>query len=97
MKWIHFEQDTKGRDLDLRYFRDVDGRETDFVVTEKLRPIKFIEAKWSDAPIVIGLKYLKRRFPETDALQISATGHKDYLTAEGVRVLPAVNFLRTLV
>lgn len=35
LKWVHFEQDTAGRELDLRYFRDVDRREVDFVVTER--------------------------------------------------------------
>jgi len=25
-KWVEFEQDVKGRDVELRYFRDVDGR-----------------------------------------------------------------------
>ncbi len=97
LKWIHFEQDTKGRDLELRYFRDVDGREVDFVVTEKLLPVQFIEVKWSDAEISRGLKYLKKRFPAADALQISAKGKKNYVTADGIHVLPALRFLNTLV
>lgn len=97
LKWIHFEQDAKGRDLDLRYFKDVDGREVDFVVTEKLKPIQLIEVKWSDVEISRGLRYLKQRFPEAYALQVSATGKKDYVTADGIRVLPAIEFLNTLI
>jgi len=27
LKWCHFLQDTEGRDLELRYFRDMDRRE----------------------------------------------------------------------
>ena len=38
LKWVHLEQDVRGRDLDLRYFRDVDGREVDFVVTDREAP-----------------------------------------------------------
>jgi hypothetical protein len=34
---VHFQQDTKGRDLKLNYFRDVDGREVDFVILKDLR------------------------------------------------------------
>ena len=34
LKWVHFLQDSEGRDVELRYFRDVDGREVDFVVVE---------------------------------------------------------------
>ncbi|MBA7555433.1 hypothetical protein ES705_48095 [subsurface metagenome] len=97
LKWIHFEQDAKGRDLDLRYFKDVDGREVDFVVTEKLKPIQLIEVKWSDVEISRGLRYLKQRFPEAYALKVSATGKKDYVTADGIRVLPVIEFLNTLI
>ena len=27
LKWVHHQQDTLGREVELRYFRDVDGRE----------------------------------------------------------------------
>src|SRR5258708_15254993 len=40
-KWVDYETDRRGRDLELRYFRDVDGREVDFVVTENRKPIQF--------------------------------------------------------
>jgi len=97
LKWVHFEQDTKGRDLELKYFRDVDGREVDFVITENMNPIYLIEAKWKDAEIPKGLKYLKKRFPDVKAYQISAVGKKDYITLDGIRVLPSLKFLSTLV
>jgi predicted AAA+ superfamily ATPase len=42
---VHFEQDARGRDLELRYFRDTDGREVDFVVVEGRRPRLLIESK----------------------------------------------------
>ena len=97
LKWVHFQQDTEGRDLDLLYFRDVDGREVDFVVTERRRPIRFIECKSADADVAGGLRYLKERFPQCEALQIHATGQKDYETDRGIRVRPGIDFLRTLV
>jgi hypothetical protein len=43
------------------------------------------------------LRYLKARFPEADAWQISAIGTKDYRSPDGVRAAPAVRLLRTLV
>ena len=97
LKWVHFEQDTQGRDLELRYFRDIEGREVDFVVVEGRRPRLLVECKWGDAEVDRSLRYLKARFPEADAWQISATGTKDHQTPEGVRVAPAVRLLRTLV
>jgi hypothetical protein len=56
-----------------------------------------IEAKWSDDDIAPGLRYLKARFPNVDAWQISATGTKDYVSREGIRVAPALQLLGTLV
>jgi predicted AAA+ superfamily ATPase len=97
LKWIHFEQDVRGRDLELRYFRDIDGREVDFVVNEGGRPFLFIETKWDDVEISKGLRYLKKKFPHVDAVQISAVGKKDYLSREGIRVRPCLPFLRELV
>jgi predicted AAA+ superfamily ATPase len=93
LKWVHYQQDVLGLDLDLRYFRDVDGREVDFVICEKNRPKQFIECKWGNAEVDKGLRYLKERFPDVDAWQISATGEKKYVTPEGIRVVPATDFL----
>ncbi len=97
LKWIHHEQDTRGRDVELRYFRDVDGREVDFVVVEGRTPLRFIECKWDDTDVDRGLHYLRARFPQCDAFQLSAVGRKDYVTRDGIRVCPGLTFLRTLV
>jgi predicted AAA+ superfamily ATPase len=97
LKWVNFLEDTEGRDLELRYFRDVDGREVDFVVVEKRRPILFVECKWGDDAIDSSLRYLLQRFPDTPAWQISASGKKDFVSVEGIRAAPASEFLRELV
>jgi hypothetical protein len=97
LKWVHWVQDSEGRDLELRYFRDTDGREVDFVVVERRSPILLVECKWGDAPLDRGLRYLEARFPGARAWQISATGTKDYQTSEGIRVAPALTLLRMLV
>ncbi len=97
LKWVHFEQDSSGRELDLRYFRDVDRREVDFVITERGRPIMLVECKYSDTDIDGGLRYLRARFPQAQAWQISATGSKDYRTPDGIRVAPAPELLAELI
>lgn len=97
LKWTHYLQDTEGRNVELRYFRDVDGREVDFVILENRRPTRFIECKWNDAPLGKGLSYLMSRFPSCEAWQISATGTQDYISPSGIRVTNAVTFLRTLI
>jgi len=97
LKWVHFEVDVSGRNLELRYFRDIDGREVDFVIVEDRRPRAFIECKWSDADISRGLKYLKARFSDCEACQVSAVGKKDYISADGIRVMPATDYLKRLI
>ena len=97
LKGVHFQQDALGRDLDLRYLRDTDGREVDFVVVEGKRPLLLVECKWADAPPDRSLRYLKVRFPEAQAWQLSAVGTKDYQTPEGIRIAPALSLLSTLV
>jgi len=97
LKWVQFQADAQGLDLDLRYFRDVDGREVDFIVTESGAPKLAVESKWADSPVATALRYFKTRFPACDAWQVSATGQKDYLTPDGIRVSPALGLLRGLV
>lgn len=97
LKWVHYEEDTKGRNVELRYFRDLEGREVDFVVIEDGKVILLIECKWSDDDVSKTLVYLKRKFPHARAWQLHATGKKDYQTKENIRVAPAWIFLRELV
>jgi len=97
LKWVHWEQDARGRDVELRYFRDTDGREVDFVVVEGRNPLLMVECKWGDQEIDRGLRYLKARFPACDTWQVSAVGSKDYQSPEGIRVAPALTLLSRLV
>lgn len=97
LKWVHYEQDVKGRDLELRYFRDVDGREVDFVVTEKRTIVLMVECKWGDADVDRGIRYLKARHPASKAWQISAVGKKDFVSPDGIRVSHATSLLRDLI
>lgn len=97
LKWVHHEQDTKGHDLDLGYFRDTDGREVDFVIVQGRTPRLMIECKWNDTDVDRGVRYLKTRFPACEAWQISGVGTKDYVTPDGIRVAPALRLLESLV
>lgn len=97
LKWVNFREDIGAEDIDLCYFRDVDRREVDFVVTLNKKPILLIECKWNDAPISPALKYMKERFPLSEAWQLSAVGKKDYIGELGIRVCPAIEFLKGLV
>ncbi|MBE8221791.1 MAG: ATP-binding protein [Bdellovibrionales bacterium] len=93
LKWVYFQQDVMGRNVDLRYYRDKYNREVDFVITENLQPIHFIEAKLSDSNITKGLKYLKAKFPKSKASLVYLKGKKDFISSDGIECMPINKFL----
>ena len=97
LKWCFFLQDTQGRDTELRYFRDVDKREVDFVLIEDENPVHFIECKLSGKSLSPSLRYLKVRFPSVKATQITLEKDVDLMTKEGIRICSAHKFLTNLV
>lgn len=90
-------QDSEGRDIDLRYFRDVDRREVDFVITEEGRPTFFVECKRGDKSISRSLRYMKKRFPKAQAIQVYLGDGPDRIDRDGIRICPAHRFLSGLV
>ena len=97
LKWVHFQQDANGLDLELRFFRDKDGREVDFIVLDRSRPIMAVECKRSASRPSRSLRYWQKRFPGCATWQLTARGDADFVTPEGLRVCHAVVFLKTLV
>lgn len=87
LKWIHFQQDHSGRNVELRYFRDVDRREVDFIVLQDNRPVRAIECKLGNKGVSQSLRYFKARFPQVEAIQVHQTDEKSWLSKEGVLCL----------
>jgi len=97
LKWVFFLQDTEGRNAELRYFRDVDKREVDFVIMEDNTPVHFIECKSSGKAQSPSLRYLKVRFPSVLATQVTLDKDVDLETKEGIHICSANLFLKDLV
>lgn len=97
LKEAQYREDTEGVDTELRFFRDVEGREVDFVQLEAGRPMRFVECKLSEQSISPALLYLTRKFPGTQAVQVIATPGIDRVAREGVRLVSADRFLSELV
>lgn len=97
LKWVHHQQDLQGLDLELRYFRDVDGREVDFVIVERGEPRLAVECKLSAGPLDRNLIYLKERFPDCVAWQVYARGDRDFQDPRGIRAAPAPELLGSMV
>ena len=96
LKWCHFYEDTQGRDLELRYFRDSEQREVDFIVTENSQPVLFVESKWNEKMISPHLKYLKRKFPRVASYQVLFESRYDFVNDEGIRLVPACKLLEEM-
>ncbi|NOZ62821.1 MAG: ATP-binding protein [Calditrichaeota bacterium] len=97
LKWVHFKQDYEGLNMELRYFRDVNRREIDFVVMEDNKPVQFIECKLRGKEINPALRSLKKLFPNAYFVQVSLYKEDDYVTREGIHACPAEKFLSALI
>jgi len=97
LKWVHFKQDYEGLNIELRYFRDAERREVDFVILEQGKPTQFIECKLRGKEIHPALRYLKKHFPQVPAAQISLYRDDDFMSRDGIHVCPASKFLASLV
>ena len=91
--WCCNKQDGEGLEYELRYFRNVDKKEVDFVVCLDGKPRHFIECKYGKTQISDGLSYLHNHYPKIPATQIVLDCSEDFISKEGIRVRPAAGFL----
>jgi predicted AAA+ superfamily ATPase len=61
LKYCHFVEDNEGWPMELRYLRDTDKREVDFVVVKKGKPLFAVECKVSDKHVDPALTYFGSR------------------------------------
>lgn len=92
LKYCHFMEDRDGYDMELRFIRDTDRREVDFVVLKQSVPLFAVECKSGEKTINPAIFYFKQRTPVKRFYQVHL-GVKDY-KKQGVRVLPFHTFCR---
>jgi predicted AAA+ superfamily ATPase len=97
LKWCDWIEDTEGHSMELRYFKDNEKREVDFVVVKDRRPVLLVEAKLQDQNVSPALRYLKRKFPQARAVQVLAEKDIDFTNDEDIRICHAGRFLSGLV
>jgi predicted AAA+ superfamily ATPase len=97
LKWCFYLQDTEGIDIELRYFRDIDKREVDFVLVENGKPAQCVECKIAEKEPTLSLRYLKARFPSMLATQVVLERDLDIMTKDEIRICSAHRFLKDLV
>jgi uncharacterized protein len=95
LKYCHFLEDTEGRKLELRFLKDKDGHEIDFIVIENKKPLFAVECKTGDKSISKSIHYFSQRTTIPAFYQVHF-GEKDYGQEKTGRVLPFWKFSKEL-
>ena len=94
LKYCHFLEDTGGFRMELRFIRDTDRREVDFVVLKDRRPLFAVECKSGEKSPSRTIGYFRERTDIPEFYQVHP-GARDYV-ASGTRVMPFATFCREL-
>lgn len=96
LKYCHFVENTEGYPMEIRYIRDTDKREVDFVVLKENKPLFAVECKLRDREIPQSMFYFSER-TKIPSFYLVHLGKKDFEHATApVRVLPFNSFAKEL-
>ena len=96
LKYCHWKEDVEGFTMELRYLRDTDKREVDFVVLRDGRPEFAVECKTGETATSAAARYFRSRTAIPLFYQ-AHRGRKDYGDARSdIRVLPFSRLCREL-
>jgi predicted AAA+ superfamily ATPase len=70
LKFCHFVEDTEGEKMELRFLRDRDGREVDFVVLQNGKPLFAVECKSGERQLSKNIGYFKERTQIPEFFQV---------------------------
>lgn len=92
LKYCHFIEDTEGYQMELRFIRNVEGKEIDFIVLKDKKPLFAVESKTGERALNSAIGYYKDRLKIPKVYQIHL-GEKDFGHPETTgRVLPFIRF-----
>lgn len=94
LKYCHYVEDTEGHEMELRFIRDTDKREVDFVVLRDGRAEFAVECKSGEQSAAPACRYFRERTDIPRFYQVHL-GTKDFGNATAnTRVLPFSTFCR---
>lgn len=94
-KWLHFLEDTKGKDTKLCYVRDKEKREVDFLVEIDRKIDLLIEVKVSEENLSQSLLNFHKKLKPRESVQLVQTAGRTK-TVQGIFVAPAADWLAEL-
>lgn len=92
LKWCHFIEDTEGFRMELRFLRDTDGREIDFVVLKDRKPIFAVECKTGEKQISSHISYFKARTPIRKFYQVHSGTRRSGRPETTGELIPFLDF-----
>lgn len=96
LKYCHFIEDTEGFKMELRYIRNVELKELDFVVIKENKPLFAVECKAGERQLSPHIQYFKDRLNIPKVYQVHL-GQKDFGNEKTTgRVLPFTTFCKEL-
>ena len=96
LKFCHFYYDALGYRLDLRFLRDQQKRELDFLVTVDNKPWFAVEVKSKDLKLSTPALYFKDKLNIPFVYQVVENTEKDF-EEKGIRVISLKKFLGALI
>jgi predicted AAA+ superfamily ATPase len=98
LKYCHFQEDTEGDDMSLRFLRDSNGREIDFVVLKNGKPEFAVECKSGGRALSRNIVYFSQRTPIPRFYQVHlhSDGEDSEWADAKARIIPFLRFCETL-
>ncbi|MEY3901066.1 MAG: hypothetical protein RL189_372 [Pseudomonadota bacterium] len=93
LKFCHFREDAFGEKIELRFLRDFEKREIDFVVLRDKKPIFAVECKTGEKQLSPAIRYFKERANIPLFYQVHL-GQRSSEPEAGIRILPFIEFCR---
>ena len=94
LKYCHFVEDTAGHAMELRFLRDTDRREVDFVVLRDRKPAFAVECKTGERGVSPAIRYFSERTSIPRYYQVHF-GDRHFQTGKAT-VLPFLRFCRDI-
>ena len=95
LKICHYIEDTQGYKMEVRYLRDTDGREIDFVVIKNKKPLFAVECKSGEKELSKHFSYFKERTQIPEFYQVHLKS-KEYGTPKNGLVIPFIKFCKII-
>ncbi len=93
LKRIHFLQDRDGYQYELRYIRDKEGREVDFLILKEGKIEELVEAKYSDDTVSRHLTYYAEKLTPPKVTQIVANLKHPFSSGK-ISVVDPISYFR---